>query len=71
MAVYQNIPATVANVDGTLMEVVLIENPIIDDVLIAEAKVQAYFVYNNQEPASDRRVERTIRDYLIRLGVAR
>lgn len=71
MAIYRNQPATVARDDGTLVEMVLIENPLIDDVLVTEAKVQAYLTYSKQEAPSDHRVERTIRDFLIRLGVSR
>lgn len=71
MAIYQNKPAVVTRADGTAVEVTLIENPLIDDVLIAEAKVQAYLTYTGSDPEPGRRVDRNLRDFLIRLGVSR
>lgn len=48
----------------------LIENPIIDDVVITEARLEAAILDGVQQD-NGHRVDRTIRDYLIRLGVER
>lgn len=71
MAIYVNAPAVVTRSDGTTSEVVLIENPLIDDILVTEMKVQAYLTYQNEDPPTGYRVARTLRDFLIRLGVSR
>ena len=57
-------------VDGRPMIVGIIQNPVIDDVVIAEAQVQASLIVSKQDGAG-RRVDRTLRDFLIRLGVER
>lgn len=57
-------------VNGTPIVVGLISNPLIDDVLLTEARIQAFSI-EQQVDISDRRVSRDIRDYLIRLGVER
>ena len=57
-------------VDGRPVLVNLITNPIIDDVVIAEARILASEIENG--PFDDtRRVDRGVRDFLIRLGVER
>jgi hypothetical protein len=48
----------------------VISNPIIDDVVITEARLLAYEIENGPL-ADERRVERGVRDFLIRLGVER
>lgn len=57
-------------VDGKPLLVSLIQNPLIDDVLITEARLQATDIEEGNGP-SDRRVGRDVRDFLIRLGVER
>lgn len=47
----------------------LLSHPVIDDILITEARITAFEIENGKGP--DRRVDRDIRDYLIRLGVER
>jgi len=56
--------------NGKVQELLLIENPLIDDVIVAEAKVKAYQVASSTTDPS-RRVNRDIRDFLIRLGVTK
>lgn len=56
--------------NGRSYELTLIENPTVDDVVIAEMKVQAQHVAEGSD-VSGRRVDRTIRDFLVRLGVER
>ena len=59
-------------VDGKPLLVSLIQNPLIDDVLITEARLQATAVEEGTAAdATDHRVERAVRDFLIRLGVER
>jgi hypothetical protein len=59
-------------IDGNPVDVTLIQNPIIDDVLVTEAEIQASAIWSSDSSlVSDRRVSRDIRDYLIRLGVER
>lgn len=57
-------------VEGRPVIVKLITNPLIDDVVIAEARILASEIENG--PFTDtRRVDRSIREFLIRLGVER
>lgn len=57
-------------VDGRPVIVNLITNPLIDDVIIVEARILASEIENG--PLNDnRRVDRGVRDFLIRLGVER
>jgi hypothetical protein len=56
--------------NGEIYEIALIDGPNIDDVLIAEAQVQARMISTGEKDAS-RRVDRAMRDYLVRLGVER
>lgn len=48
----------------------VISNPLIDDVVITEAKILASEIENGPLD-EDRRVDRGVRDFLIRLGVER
>jgi hypothetical protein len=48
----------------------LINNPIIDDILVGEMYAQATSIWRGDD-LSNHRVERGIRDYLIRLGIER
>lgn len=57
-------------IDGKPYIVSIIDNPTIEDVVETEARIYAAEVMNNT-PREDRRVERPIRDFLIRLGVDR
>jgi hypothetical protein len=57
-------------IDGKPVVVSLIHNPLIDDVLITEAKISAYGIEQKVD-LSDRRVTMDIRDFLIRIGVER
>lgn len=55
-------------VDGKPVLIKLINNPTIDDVIVAEARVYATSIERgNVDP--DRQVARDMRDFLIRLGV--
>jgi hypothetical protein len=56
--------------DGEIYEISLIDGPNIDDVIITEARVQARMISTGEKDPS-RRVERSMRDYLVRLGVER
>ena len=58
-------------VDGKPLLVSLIQNPLIDDVLVTEARLQAVDIENRSGTDPDRRVGRDVRDFLIRLGVER
>ncbi len=56
-------------VDGRPVVYRVLSNPLIDDVVISEAKIQAFEIENGS--TGDRRVARGVRDFLIRLGVER
>lgn len=58
-------------VEGKPLIVSLIQNPLIDDVLVTEARLQATDIEENATSNPDRRVGRDVRDFLIRLGVER
>ena len=58
-------------VDGKPLLISLIQNPLIDDVLVTEARLQATTIEEGGADDSERRVDRSVRDYLIRLGVER
>ncbi len=55
-------------VDGKPVIIRLINNPLIDDVVVTEMRVQATAIESGTVDPN-RRVERSIRDFLIRLGV--
>lgn len=57
-------------IDGRPFIVSLVYNPTIDDVVISEARIIAHEI-SSGEAAQARRVERPLRDYLIRLSVER
>lgn len=57
-------------IDGRPVVVGIIQNPVIDDIVVAEAQVQASLIISKQD-GGGRRVDRTLRDFLIRLGVER
>lgn len=57
-------------VNGRPVIVTLITNPLIDDVVMTEARILASEIENGPLD-DDRRVERGVRDFLIRLGVER
>ena len=57
-------------VDGRPMLYSVISNPLIDDVVITEARLAAYEIENGTLEEG-RRVDRGVRDFLIRLGVER
>ena len=56
-------------VDGKPLLISLIQNPLIDDVLVTEARLQATDIEEGVTSNPDRRVGRDVRDFLIRLGV--
>jgi hypothetical protein len=56
-------------VEGKPLLVSLIQNPLIDDVLITEARLQATNIEEGGTPDTNYRVGRDVRDFLIRLGV--
>jgi hypothetical protein len=57
-------------VDGRPYTILLIDNPTIDDVMVVEMKLKAAELMTNT-PQPDRKVEKEVRDTLIRLGVDR
>jgi hypothetical protein len=57
-------------INGRSYDLTVVENPTIDDVMVSEMKVQAQKVAESID-VSDRRVSRSIRDFLVRLGVER
>lgn len=56
--------------NGRPYTVFIVDNPTIDDVLVIEMKMRAAEIMNN-EVVDGYRVNRDIRDVLIRLGVER
>lgn len=59
-------------VGGRPLLISLIDNPLIDDVLITEARIQAASIaFQDDSLVVGRHVSRDIRDFLIRLGVER
>lgn len=59
-------------VDGKPLTITLLQSITVDDVIGTEAQVQATAINKaNQQMLVGRRVDRNIRDYLIRLGVER
>jgi hypothetical protein len=57
-------------INGAPFEFTLIQNPTIDDVLIGEARVQATSIeQNNPNLVTGRVVPRSIRNFLVELGV--
>lgn len=55
-------------INGQLTTIKLIDGLLIDDVLNAEARIQAHSLLTKADQ-SERRVSRGIREYLIRTGV--
>lgn len=66
----QTVINTPVTIDGAPYTIRLVNNPTIDDVLIGEALAQATSIWRGDD-LSTHRVERAMRDYLIRLGVER
>jgi len=59
-------------IDGKPYFVNVISNPTIDDVVVTECRIRAAEIEQQQSLGeSGRRVQRDIRDFLIRLGVER
>ncbi len=56
-------------VDGKPVIYRVLSSPVIDDVVISEAKIQAFQIEHGS--LGERRVDRSLRDFLIRLGVER
>lgn len=52
------------------LDVTVIESPTIDDVMVSEAKIQAYSIATGTD-ISGHIVDRSVRDILLRLGVER
>jgi hypothetical protein len=69
MSVRQEVLSKVS-IDGKPYTVKLIQNPTIDDVLISEAQIYAGSLSSGIS-SEDHRVDRSVRDYLIRLSVER
>lgn len=61
---------TKANVDGRPYTILLVDNPTIEDVLVIEMKLRAAELMN-QTADDTRKVEKDVRDALIRLGIDR
>lgn len=57
-------------VEGVPFSIRLISNPTVDDVLVAEARLELSRVEGYPVP-DDHKVTRDIKDFLIRLGVER
>jgi hypothetical protein len=56
-------------IDGSAYEITLFDNPTIDDVVVAEARIHAASIDGRPNLVEGRVVSREIRDFLIRLGV--
>lgn len=57
-------------VDGQVVRATLIEDPNIDDVIATEARVYGYQLFTGTVDP-ERRVDRDVRDILVRFGVVR
>lgn len=55
--------------DGKPAAMHLVVNPVIDDILCVEMRLQAYETQTGKVLNADRRVGRDVRDFLIRIGV--
>ena len=55
-------------IDGNLVTVKLIDGPLVDDILEAEARVFAHSLVSGAD-LSERRTPRDIRDFLIKIGL--
>jgi hypothetical protein len=69
MAIHNEVETSMV-VSGRPVVVRLIENPTIDDVVITQARLYAAVLEGSMEDIPGR-VDRGIREYLIRLGVER
>ena len=58
------------HIEGRPYIVKLIHNPTVDDIVITEGRIAAYERMQGSA-TEERRVQRDIRDFLIRLGVER
>lgn len=56
--------------EGVPLDVSLIESPNIDDVVMSEARLQAFSIATGTD-ISDHRVDRQVKEFLLRLGVER
>jgi hypothetical protein len=55
-------------VNNSIYTVTVLDHPLIDDVVISEAMIRAEAIVSGNEDTT-RRVDRSIRDFLVRLGV--
>lgn len=62
--------STKTNIDGRPYTILLVDNPTIEDVLVVEMKLRAAELMTG-EAHPERKVEKDVRDSLIRLGVDR
>lgn len=60
---------TKVSIDGQRYSVFIVDNPTIDDVMVVEMQLYAAELANGV--STDRRVDRGVRDLLIKLGVER
>lgn len=67
----RNVTTASVVIEGKPFLLSFFDNVTIDDVLITEARIQAIAILKQDGSADDRSVDRSIRDYLIRLGVER
>lgn len=68
----RNVVETRLTVDGKPLVITLLQNITVDDVIGTEAQIQATAIEtSDSQMLTTRRVNRTIRDYLIRTGVER
>lgn len=56
--------------NGLVLRATVLEFPTIDDVVVTEAQIVAYEIASRTAP-QDRRVDRDLRDVLVRFGVNR
>lgn len=69
MSAVRNELVTKMVVDGRPLTVTLIDSIVIDDVVSTEAQVQALSLQNDGVSVTRRRVDRAVRNYLVRIGV--
>ena len=67
MSLQTKIVATTA-LNGQPAEILLINNPTVDDVIINDAKVEAFLIENNF-PFVPRTTPYAVRDFLVRLRI--
>jgi hypothetical protein len=57
-------------IDGQRVRIEIVDSPNVDDVVVGEMQAQAHSIFSGAS-LEGRRVDRSVRDYLVRLGVLR